>query len=75
MIKYIFNLFLRHPNENGLTYLQHFVISFVIAKTFIIASICALIHSIFPFMYQTSSSDTLKYLNEFIKRNNKKSNE
>ena len=75
MIRYIFNLLLKHPNENGLTYLQHFCISFIIAKTFIIASIFALIHAVFPFIFETSSTDTLKYLNNFIEKNNKKSNE
>lgn len=75
MIRYIFNLLLKHPNENGLTYLQHFCISFIIAKTFIIASIFALIHAVFPFIFETSSTDTLKYLNDFISKNNKKSKE
>ena len=75
MIKYVLNLFFKHPNENGLTYLQHFFVSFVLAKTFMIASIFALIHAVFPFMYETSSTDTLKYLNDFIEKHRKKSKE
>ena len=75
MIRYVSNLFVKHPNENGLTYLQHFCVSFIIGKTFIIASIFAFIHAVFPFMFETSSTDTLKYLNDFIEKNNKKSKE
>ena len=66
MIKYIFNILNKHPTEKGLTYIQHFCISFIIAKTFLFASLLALIHSIFPFLFETSSTDTIIYLQNFM---------
>ena len=66
MISYIYKLLTKHPKEVGLSYFQHLYISLSISINFFTASIKALIHSFLPFMFETSSSDTIKYLNLFI---------
>lgn len=66
MISYIYNLFHKHPKEYNLSFLQHFYVSMVISINFFIASIKALIHSFFPFLFITSSTDTIKELDHFI---------
>jgi len=69
-MKYIEKLFLAHPRENNLTYLQHMIISLNLCQSFAIASLQAFIHALFPFVFQTASTDTIKYLDNFMKKRN-----
>ena len=71
MISYIFNLFTKHPKEVGLSYFQHLYISLSISINFFIGSIKSLIHSFLPFMFETSSSDTIREIDHFIKSTRK----
>jgi hypothetical protein len=72
MISYIYKLLTKHPKEVGLSYFQHLYVSVSISINFFTASIKALIHSFLPFMFETSSSDTIKYLDLLIKETRKK---
>ena len=67
-MKIITELFQAHPRENGVTYLQHMMISLNLCQTFAIASVQAFVHAVFPFVFQTTSSDTIKYLDDFMKK-------
>jgi len=59
-------IFFKHPRENNMTYLQHFCFSANLSFLFLTAGIQALIHSIFPCIFQTSSTDTQRVLNMFM---------
>lgn len=65
----IIDLFTRHPRENGVSYVQHMFVSLNLCQTFIIASVQSFIHAFFPFIFETSSTDTVKYIDEMMKRN------
>lgn len=56
-------IFFEHPRENNMTYLQHFFFSANLSFVFLNAGVQAMIHSIFPCMFETSSSDTQRVLN------------
>ena len=63
MIDYIF---FEHPRKNNMTYLQHFCFSANLSFLFFAAGFQALLHSIFPCLVQTSSTDTQRVLNMFM---------
>ncbi len=66
MIRYVYNLLTKHPKENNMTYLQHMIISLSLSSNFFIASIEAFVHAFFPFLFTTSSSDTVKHVKSFL---------
>tara|TARA_Y100000992_G_scaffold301646_2_gene273094 strand:+ start:843 stop:1040 length:198 start_codon:yes stop_codon:yes gene_type:complete len=57
-----------HPQNVCMTYTSHLKFSFYLSYTFAKASICALIHGIYPDVFITHSSDTLQQLNREIKK-------
>ena len=66
ILKPLKNLFFKHPYENNMTYLEHFFNSFFMSTYLFTCSIKALLHSIFPFVYETSTTDCVKYLNKLL---------
>lgn len=56
--------FLNHPNEHNMTYLEHLNRSLNFSIDFGVASIKALFHAFFPFLFQTSSTDLIRELYE-----------
>lgn len=73
LFKYLKNSFTKHPNQVGMTYKEHLKFSFNLSLLFLEGSYKALIHSIFPQFYITSSSDiSNKIVNILHNRRNKK---
>lgn len=69
------NLFLEHPKSVNLTYLEHAKLSFTLSFKFYMASIKAIVHAIFPFLFIKSSTQMVYDIENQIKtRNNKKDN-
>lgn len=54
------SLFTKHPNSLGLTYYEHMKGSFNYSYLLFVGSIKASVHAIFPFLYETSTSDTIE---------------
>jgi len=54
------NPFTKHSNSVGETYLQHFLIACIYSSKLALASLCCLIHSIFPFLFQSTASQIAK---------------
>jgi len=61
-------LFTHHPESNGETYFQHFRCAFSYGFRMIFSGVAAIIHSIFPFLFETAASDCAKKINEEIDR-------
>jgi hypothetical protein len=57
-----------HPNSVCMTYFQHMKFSAGLSKDMFIGSYKALIHSIFPNIYITSSGDVTKNLMNKLQR-------
>ena len=67
MFTNFFCKFTDHPKSVCMSYIQHFSFSFGLSFYFLKKSVQALIHSVFPNFYITSSSDVTKELNDKFK--------
>ena len=50
----------KHPKNVCLTYTEHFKFSLYLSYTFAKASVCALVHAVYPDVLVTHSSDMIK---------------
>jgi len=57
-------ILLEHPKSICLTYCKHFILSLEFSIRFYIASIKAIIHAFLPFIFITSTSDTIKIVDK-----------
>jgi len=57
----------KHPNENGMGYLQHLFFSLRFFFFLLVASVQAIIHAFFPFLFETSTTDVIKKINKCMK--------
>ena len=60
------NLFLKHPRENNMTYIEHCCFSTSLGLTFFVGSIQAFCHGCIPALFETSSTDISRYVLESI---------
>lgn len=66
MLKNIKNPFTAHPNSVNETYLVHFKFAIRIGVRMILAGFACSIHSVFPFLFKTTASRTVKEINELM---------
>lgn len=57
MLRSLMSRFTEHPRSVGETYLQHALQSMYIAATMALASWAAVLHALFPFLFQTTAGD------------------
>jgi hypothetical protein len=67
MIQY----FTEHPNLHNMTYIEHLCFSSYLGIQFSIAAICAVIHAIFPFLFETTSTDYAHLITNIIDQKNR----
>ena len=60
----MYNPFTKHPKSVDETYFEHMQCAFKFFYTLLGLSLAALVHAIFPFMFEFTSSDGIKKLNE-----------
>ncbi len=58
----------KHPNNVCMTYFSHLKFSFFLSYEFAKASMCAIIHGIYPDIFITYSSDKIRYLNTAMQK-------
>lgn len=59
-----------HPNSVCMNYYKHLSVSLNYSKLFLIASIKAFIHAIFPNLFITSTTNTVNNINNLLIKNN-----
>ena len=59
-------LFLSHPRMVGETYREHFGVATGFGAAMIVGGLKAVIHGIFPSLFQTSGSETVERLHELL---------
>ena len=64
---FIYNPFTKHPKSVNETYFQHMKCAFTFFYTLLGLSLAALVHSVFPFLFQTTASSGVKKLNDCMK--------
>jgi hypothetical protein len=64
------NIFIKHPQENNMTYAQHMRFALWLAVKTFGCTLASLVHAFFPFFFVTHTSKTIGNLNNvFINRN------
>ena len=65
-------VFLRHPHSVGETYKQHLQFASFTGLKLVLAGIACCIHSILPFLFANTASETIQQVNqEILERKNK----
>ncbi len=63
----MYNPFTKHPKSVNETYFEHMKCAFKFFYTLLGLSLAALVHSVFPFLFQTTASRGVKKLNDCMK--------
>jgi hypothetical protein len=65
------SIFTKHPNEVGLSYVQHLFFAFSVVFKLVIAVLCCTIHAFFPFLFTSTTSGIVAELyNKIDQRKN-----
>ena len=67
----MYNPFTKHPHSVGETYFEHMRCAMKFHFTLLGLSLCALIHAVFPFWFETTASDGIKELNNCMENRRK----
>ena len=62
----IIGIFSDHPSSVGETWSEHALRALKISYSMAAASVAALFHAVFPFLFETTASQTIKRLNNEI---------
>jgi len=60
------NIFTKHPNDIGESYLQHLIKGFVFFFNLVTIAVKVFIHAIFPFLFKNSASHKIAELNRVL---------
>jgi len=60
------NIFTKHPNEVGETYVQHGFQAMRYSLTFLFLFVIALVHAILPFLFEKTASDIVCEMSEHM---------
>ena len=64
---FIYNPFTKHPKSVDETYFEHMKCAFKFFYTLLGLSIAALVHAVFPFLFEHTASRGVKKLNDCMK--------
>ena len=70
----MYNPFTKHPSSVDETYFEHMKCAFTFFYTLFGLSFAALVHAIFPFLFEHTASSGVKELNDCMKERNDTSN-
>jgi len=58
------SIFTDHPEAVGETYGEHFVVASSFGSRMIVAGIACMLHGVFPFLFVTTGSKTVRHLHD-----------
>jgi hypothetical protein len=61
------NIFIKHPEEVGMTYSQHMRFALMLFRKTFAASMASFVHAFFPFLFTTTASNTVFELYGILK--------
>jgi Family of unknown function (DUF6356) len=79
LVDKLYELFIRHPKKNGMSYGSHWWRAMKLSLKMGYGSLCLFIHSLCPFVFETTGTDMVKELYNYVithkenKEENKKS--
>ena len=65
----IYDLFLKHPAEEGMTYLQHMRRAFTLCGRMFYGGVCLLVHGLVPAWYEREGSHVIRELYQDTAKN------
>ena len=65
------NIFKKHPNEIGETYIVHFLKAFRFGIRLLVIAFRAFVHGLLPWCYEHTVSDDVKKLNDVLQERKK----
>jgi|TARA_B110000914_G_C15479654_1_gene454978 hypothetical protein len=65
-----FKLFTKHPHSINETYFEHFVCASYYGFRMIFSGLASIVHGLFPFLFETTTSDCAKEINREVERRN-----
>jgi len=60
------NIFTKHPNDSGLTYIGHLKRAVKISFWLLLAALVAIIHAFFPFILKKFTGETVDSISELL---------
>mgnify|MGYP001315346231 FL=1 len=60
------NIFTRHPNDNGLTYVGHLKRAMKVSVLLLVAALVAIVHAFFPFILKKFTGETVDSISELL---------
>jgi len=63
------SIFLKHPEENKMTYVEHLKHALILGLETLGCSIVFIVHGIIPALFETTGSNMIKNLNEKLNKN------
>ena len=67
--RWCYNCFLKHPQENCMTFKKHTIVSANLSIIFFNYGFKALIHSVVPCLYPTSSTEAVDAIQKILNEN------
>lgn len=61
------DIFNKHPREINMNYSTHFISTFLLGTYIGVSSIKIMIHSIFPFLFENTENEVIKYSDNYLK--------
>jgi hypothetical protein len=62
------NIFIQHPREVNMTYLQHMLFALTLALTLLKSALASIIHAFFPFVFVSYSSSKIDMLHKLFQK-------
>jgi len=68
-VKSIYNMYTKHPNDNGMSGIQHFLFALKLSGMTFLSGLLLLAHAITPWWFTTTGGDLLLYSADLLKLN------
>ena len=69
------NIFIQHPKEVQMSYLEHTRFALMLSRTTFVCAIASLIHAFLPFLFVTHTSTTIRKLQDIFDEREKELSE
>jgi len=66
-ISWLSDMYSRHPRENGMTGLQHFLFALKLSGVTLLSGLMLLVHAVAPWWLTTTGGDLLVYASDILK--------
>lgn len=66
-VKYVSEMYSKHPNDNGMTGLEHFGFALKLSGMTLLSGLLLLVHAVAPWWFTTTGGDLLLYSAETLK--------